>query len=99
MKRYLAPVVIVLLGWMTSVDGAAAAEAGGERSTERCSDPQAFAARAHCGHAGDGIEQNSQAPVEQAPCEKSRGGCVPAEGRINRAVRPPFWIGHHYSGL
>jgi hypothetical protein len=24
---------------------------------------------------------------------------VPTEGRINRAVRPPFWIGHHYSGL
>lgn len=95
MTRFVAIGVMLLIGSFTSP---ALAEHSAGRNIERCGDAQE---RARCeklaGDSEQGATPNEATLNEQMPCEKMRGGCGSA--RLNRASRPPFWIGHHYSGL
>ena len=93
MTRFVAVVAIVLIGAFAPT---AMAERVGDRNVERCNDVQDLTERVRCEKIAGEIEPGPTAS-EQAPCEKARSGC--ANGRVNRATRPPFWIGHHYSGL
>jgi outer membrane murein-binding lipoprotein Lpp len=96
MTKLLTLGAAVLAGLLTS---GAAPERSGERGAERCTDAQDISVHGRCARLNDNLDQNNQTTGEQTVCEKNHGGCATGDGRINRTVRPPFWIGHHYSGL
>jgi len=100
MTRFFTIGAVTLAGLLIAGEFAIAApEHGGERGVERCADGQNISLHSRCAHFTEGMDQNNQAISEQAGCEKSHGGCLSGDDRIIRPVRPPFWIGHHYSGL
>lgn len=90
MTTYVAIGVLVLVA---SFAQPATAEHSAGRNMERCGDTQD---RARCEKIAGDVEQGATIN-EQMPCEKMRGGCTSVH--TNRTTRPPFWIGHHYSGL
>ncbi len=100
MTRFLTLGAVALAGWLVAGDIAIAApEHGGEMGVERCADTQNVSLRAHCARLTESMDQNSRATGEQTVCDKSHAGCLAGDDRSNHTVRPPFWIGHHYSGL
>jgi len=98
MTRFLTVGSVALAGWLVAGDIAVAAPEHGGEMAERCADTQNVSLRARCARLTETMDQNNRATGEQSVCEKSHG-CLAGDDRINHTVRPPFWIGHHYSGL
>jgi hypothetical protein len=92
MTKFVAVGLMVLVAMF----GVATAERSGNRTMERCTDSQDAAERVRCERLSVIVEQGATTD-NQPTCERARSTCT--GGRTGRSTRPPFWIGHHYSGL
>ncbi len=93
--------VAVLAMWIAAT---ATGQAGAQRnsdhnSSEPCSNAQDAESRQRCERPWENSEQNFSILTEADNCGKGRGGCGDVDRRAARPPRPPYWIGHHYSGL
>lgn len=66
-------------------------------SVQRCGEDTA--SRERCEHAWGRVERNLSALTEPNVCARDRESCQSNDGHAVRPPRPPYWIGHHYSGL
>jgi hypothetical protein len=94
-KRALAAATVLAAGWMTPV----LAEQGRNPDRQQCSDIQDSDARERCEHPWSRVEQNFSVLTGPTVCGKDRDGCRGGDVHNSRPPRPPYWIGHHYSGL
>lgn len=96
-KYALAGAAVFAVWWATT----ASVPAGQERSPdrERCADVQGTESRERCEHPWSRVEQNFSVLTDPNVCGRDRDGCHGGDGHTMRSPRPPYWIGHHYSGL
>ena len=93
MTRFALVGVMIVAGLFTP---AAIADQAGDRTASRCTVSKDLMERARCESLAPEVGKRAAA-TEQGPCGRTQSGCGGEHG--NRTARPPFWVGHHYSGL
>lgn len=66
---------------------------------QRCGETQDTESRERCERPWARVDQNFSVLTEPGTCAKDRENCGDSTGHSARPPRPPYWIGHHYSGL